>query len=424
MQYALASTLAAMAAVTASSQAAIVNLVASLSARQEVPTNSSTAFGCARMTVDTDANTVTYRIAFTGLSATETAAHFHGPAAVGANAPVVFGLGTGNPKVGVWTYPESIEADILGGRFYINIHTTAFPGGEIRGQVCSMVAEIDGLQEVPPSPSAGLGTGIFMIDTTANTLSYDIRFSGLLAAETAAHIHGFSNYQVNSGIQHPLPAGSPKIGVWNYPEDMEQAILDGLCYVNIHSAAFGGGEIRGQIIASVNPMDSRQEVPVNTSTAGGCAMCAINRDLNTYGYDMKIGGLGSTQTAAHIHGFSAAGTNSGVQHSVDVGTRRRGVWTYPEVNELQILQGFTYFNAHTVNFPGGEIRGQTIWVVAPPAPPCRADFNGDNQVDFFDYLDFASAFDAEDPSADFNGDNQVDFFDYLDFAAAFDAGCE
>jgi hypothetical protein len=51
---------------------------------------------------------------------------------------------------------------------------------------------------------------------------------------------------------------------------------------------------------------------------------------------------------------------------------------------------------------------------------CDADFNGDNQVDFFDYLDFAGAFDAEDPSADFNGDNQVDFFDYLDFVASFD----
>ncbi len=55
---------------------------------------------------------------------------------------------------------------------------------------------------------------------------------------------------------------------------------------------------------------------------------------------------------------------------------------------------------------------------------CPADFNGDNQIDFFDYLDFASAFDSEDPSADFNGDQQVDFFDYLDFVQAFDAGCD
>jgi hypothetical protein len=55
---------------------------------------------------------------------------------------------------------------------------------------------------------------------------------------------------------------------------------------------------------------------------------------------------------------------------------------------------------------------------------CDADFNGDGSPDFFDYLDFVAAFDAQSPSADFNGDNSVDFFDYLDFVAAFDAGCD
>jgi hypothetical protein len=56
--------------------------------------------------------------------------------------------------------------------------------------------------------------------------------------------------------------------------------------------------------------------------------------------------------------------------------------------------------------------------------PCRADFNNDGTSDFFDYLDFAAAFAAEDAAADFNGDSVVDFFDYLDFVAAFDEGCE
>jgi hypothetical protein len=54
---------------------------------------------------------------------------------------------------------------------------------------------------------------------------------------------------------------------------------------------------------------------------------------------------------------------------------------------------------------------------------CPADFNQDNSVDFFDYLDFVQAFSDQDDAADFNGDNQVDFFDYLDFAEAFAAGC-
>jgi hypothetical protein len=54
---------------------------------------------------------------------------------------------------------------------------------------------------------------------------------------------------------------------------------------------------------------------------------------------------------------------------------------------------------------------------------CLADFNRDDTVDFFDYLDYVAAFDADDPAADINGDSTVDFFDYLDFAAAFDGGC-
>jgi Tol biopolymer transport system component len=75
------------------------------------------------------------------------------------------------------------------------------------------------------------------------------------------------------------------------------------------------------------------------------------------------------------------------------------------------------------NFPP-DPQGRAQVFVVTYAPGCPADFNGDNQVDFFDYLDFAAAFDAKDSSADFNHDNQVDFFDYLDFVAAFDAGCD
>jgi hypothetical protein len=54
--------------------------------------------------------------------------------------------------------------------------------------------------------------------------------------------------------------------------------------------------------------------------------------------------------------------------------------------------------------------------------PCDvADFNNDGTIDFFDYLDFVAAFDAESPSADVNNDGTIDFFDYLDYVAAFDA---
>ena len=75
-------------------------------------------------------------------------------------------------------------------------------------------------------------------------------------------------------------------------------------------------------------------------------------------------------------------------------------------------------------FKPGTPTSLALSLRVPADVPCRADFNGDGQVDFFDYLDFVAAFNDEDPSADFNGDGQVDFFDYLDFVEAFDEGCD
>ena len=64
---------------------------------------------------------------------------------------------------------------------------------------------------------------------------------------------------------------------------------------------------------------------------------------------------------------------------------------------------------------------QHAWI--PASVGCRADFNGDGVVDFFDYLDFVDAFSSGSPEANFNNDEAVDFFDYLDFVDAFSEGC-
>jgi hypothetical protein len=54
---------------------------------------------------------------------------------------------------------------------------------------------------------------------------------------------------------------------------------------------------------------------------------------------------------------------------------------------------------------------------------CVAEFDCNGSLDFFDYLDFISAWSAMDPRADITGDGQVDFFDYLAFVEAFGGGC-
>ncbi len=108
-------------------------------------------------------------------------------------------------------------------------------------------SEIDAIQETPPNGSTATGTATLTLDTAANTLTYNIVFSGLTSAELFAHIHGAADPGVPAGIKHVLPMGSPKIGTWNYMEADEADILGGRMYINIHSSMFSGGEIRGQI---------------------------------------------------------------------------------------------------------------------------------------------------------------------------------
>lgn len=106
-----------------------------LSGSNEVPANNSTATGSGIFTINTRKNTVRFNITFSGLSGTETGAHIHGFVPSGSNAPIIFTLPSGSPKTGVWNYLESEEADILAGKTYVNIHSTVFPNGEIRGQI-------------------------------------------------------------------------------------------------------------------------------------------------------------------------------------------------------------------------------------------------------------------------------------------------
>ncbi|HRP62169.1 MAG TPA: CHRD domain-containing protein [Phycisphaerales bacterium] len=414
-------TAAAMTALacSAAAHADVYTLVAELRGGQEVPPVSTTARGSGRFIVDTDAKTVTYYINFRGLSSTETAAHIHGVADPGVNAGIKHNLGTGNPKAGVWNYNPADEADILAGRMYVNVHTTNFPGGEIRGQISHFAMAMDGGQENPAVATSGSGWGTFRIDTCAKQLHYYIVVESLSANETAAHIHGLALPGANAGILHDLGTGNLKVGTWNYPPEMEQAILNGQTYVNVHTTAFPGGEIRGQVIRTIVPIDGAQEVPPVPSAGGGTGFIAFNPATNQLGYYIFFSNLTSGETAAHIHGYSAPGANSGIVHNLGVGSPKKGSWTYGVANATNVMNGLTYINVHTTNFPGGEIRGQIFpapLTECPPAPPCPADLNNSGSVDVQDLLILLGAWGpcgkGECP-ADLNNSESVDVQDLL-----------
>jgi Cu/Zn superoxide dismutase len=338
-----------------------------LTGEQEAPPVSSSGLGGGSFIIDTDANTVSYRIVFTGLTAAETAAHIHGFTDPGAGAGVQHDLGLGNPKVGVWAYDEVDEGDILAGKAYVNVHSGAFPGGEIRGQIVPLNASLNGDQEVPPVTTTGSGWGTFTIDTDTNELSYYIQYFGLTANETAAHIHGTALHGSGGGVQHDLGVGNPKIGTWTYPESRELALISGQMYVNIHSGNFPAGEIRGQIVPIVVPIDGEQEVPPTAPSGAGVGLFAFDTESNELSCDIRFGGLTGAQTAAHIHGFAPPGESAGVLRDLGTGSPTVERWNYGADQEPGILEGLTYVNIHSATFPGGEIRGQIQGFYCPPA---------------------------------------------------------
>lgn len=134
---------------------------------------------------------------------------------------------------------------------------------------------LNGDQEVPPVVTPATGSGVFALHS-GRTFSYNIAFEGLLGAETAAHIHGPAPIGENAGVIFTLPLGSPKIGtVGPLTPAQEDDLLAGLWYVNIHSAMFPAGEIRGQIIRTTTGVDGG----VSTPDLGRLALAVAHNPL-------------------------------------------------------------------------------------------------------------------------------------------------
>ncbi|WP_187147194.1 CHRD domain-containing protein [Thiobacillus denitrificans] len=96
---------------------------------------SSTATGSGTLTYDDVSNVLDWNISFSGLLGAETISHFHGPAIPGVDAAPQITLSLGSPKIGNAVLDATQEAQLLDQLWYVNVHSTVNPTGEIRGQL-------------------------------------------------------------------------------------------------------------------------------------------------------------------------------------------------------------------------------------------------------------------------------------------------
>lgn len=109
---------------------------ATLSGANQVPPVSTSGTGMLDARFNNETSVLTYTVTYSGLSGPVSAGHFHGPAMADGNAGVALGFGGSmdSPITGSATLTAAQAADLLAGKWYVNLHTAAHKGGEIRGQ--------------------------------------------------------------------------------------------------------------------------------------------------------------------------------------------------------------------------------------------------------------------------------------------------
>ena len=358
-----------------------------LEGSQRVPVVDTMAGGTFAVTIDPVAATLVAHANTSGVD-DATAAHLHDGYA-GTNGGVVIGLTQDPTEVKRWSVIDAPLvadqlAEVSAGRYYVNIHTPANPGGEIRGQVAPPPVEVlftnmSGGQEVPAVASAASAIAASTIDLETGTVTLHLNASGADDA-TASHIHlGYAGE--NGGVIISLQQDAGDVGHWSVSAaQLDSAGLDsyraGQLYVNLHSPANPGGEVRGQIAPPpievlFTTLSGDQEVPPVVTAATGIAASTIDRDNGTVTLHLNASGAADA-TASHIH-TASVGQNGPVlitlvQDMADVGHWSVSGEQLDSTGLANYKGGQLYFNLHTPANPGGEIRGQIV-------PPNAADFD-------------------------------------------------
>lgn len=344
-----------------------IRYIFELDEAQESSPTGSFANGCAVLDLSSDGTQLSVHIEHDVTNITGGHIHLAPP---GISGPIQFPFASAvSPINEVWAIDTTNVKNLLNGQLYANIHSMANSGGEIRGQVIRdsviFTSMLDGAQANGGAGTGSTAKGFGVYQLSADQSQLTIYVEHDIASPIDGHIH----YGV-PGVEGPIAFGftspaSPIMETWNLnPDDVDSLLNNGL-YVNIHTAAFPSGEIRGQlekepIQFSFALNDDQENLCAGTgSTAvgsGQATLKAFGRQLNvsaTHNVAMPID--------AHIHSAPVC-TNGGIVFPFPSPTSpMKDIWYYlGSAGIIDYLQKELYLNIHSTPFPSGEIRGQFV----------------------------------------------------------------
>lgn len=368
-----------------------------LSGANEVSPVFTTASGL--ITLELEGTTLTVTGSFEGLTSplnpvAETGAHIHlgysgqnGGIQIALNPTLSDGDTAGSFNQTATLTTEQIDA-MRARQLYVNIHSEAYPSGELRGQVLPagktyFQTYASGGHRVP-SPSTSMAQGGLSLEYDGTNLVVTGSFSGLGSDYAASHLHtGFAGQ--TGGVEIPLDPTIGEDGISgvftaenNTFTNVDASVVETLSnrghYLNIHSVDNPGGEIRGQVVPEANiyfyaSLSGMNEIPQNASQATGALLVEWYAGTSMINASGSFSGLGSDYAASHLHA-GLAGQNGGVEIALapDVDGDSRGGIYLPANNGATIDQDQVnllvsrsmYANVHSADLGGGEIRGQLL----------------------------------------------------------------
>jgi len=315
-------------------------------------------------------------------SADVTAGHIHlGDPGVNGSAVFAF-TSPASPIHEVWAVDTTDIMNLISGKLYANLHTGAFPAGEIRGQIVRSDIRIPTiLKEADAGNGEPHGFAIVSINADLDEISLYAEHDG--TEVIVGHLH-YGDSLTDGPVALEIPSvTSPISATWTLPSETLDSLLAGLLYVNLHSGEYNLGQIRGQILLRDMAIDfpieeSQAEACLGTgSEAGGNGIVTVKPG----GREMTIAIIHSAAnpTGAHIHSAPQC-TNGGIAFPLaQAASPINDIWYLTNDDMIDLLQDNLYVNIHTSAFPAGEIRGQ----IGPVIYSC-GDGNGDGTVNVGD----------------------------------------